>query len=554
MLRLMRHSMRLKLCLKLVLPAALFLASGAANAASELPPLMPSFVEETQSSGIDQRFSGDWQYMVGGGVAVFDCNEDGFEDVLIAGGEAPARFFRNESEQGGALHFAAQDSGLELDAVLGTYPLDINADGHIDMVLLRVGENVVMQGEGGCVFSRANERWNFDGGDAWSTAMAAMWEKGANWPTLAIGNYIDRKEEFSPWGSCTDNWLHRPAGLEAKFAAPLPLTPSFCPLSLMFTDWNRSGTPSLRVSNDREYYEGGQEQMWTIEAGKAPVLLTEKDGWKPLRIWGMGIATRDLDGDRYPEYFLTSMADNKLQTLAAKAPDGTPDGQAKAPHMPATFKDIAFAKGVTAHRPFFGDDLKPSTAWHSQFEDVNNDGRADLFIAKGNVDKMPDFAAKDPNNLLIQTSDGKFVEAAQTAGVASTAISRGAGLADFNMDGLMDLIVVNRGENAQIWRNTTKEAGDWFSVRLRQPAPNRDAIGAWLEVKTGETVMRREIFAGAGHAGGHLGWVHMGAGQHAEAEVRVLWPDGEEGPWERLKTNSHYILERGKAAAVWAAK
>ncbi len=43
---------------------------------------------------------------------------------------------------------------------------------------------------------------------------------------------------------------------------------------MLFTDWNRSGTPSLRVSNDREYYEGGQEQMWKIEPGKEPALYT----------------------------------------------------------------------------------------------------------------------------------------------------------------------------------------------------------------------------------------------------------------------------------------
>jgi enediyne biosynthesis protein E4 len=537
------------LCLKPLVLAALLLSSGtgfAADAPTVAPPLMPSFVEETATSGIDQKFLGDWQYMVGGGVAAFDCNADGFEDVLIAGGEAPAKFYRNTSKQGGELKFAAETSGLELDAVLGTYPLDINSDGNVDLVLLRVGENVVMKGNGACQFTRANEEWNFDGGDAWSTSFAATWEKGASWPTIAIGNYIDRKEEISPWGSCTDNWLHRPSGTEQKFAAPLALKPSFCPLSIMFTDWNRSGTPSLRVSNDREYYEGGQEQMWKIEAGKDPVLLTDKEGWKPLKIWGMGIASSDIDGDTFPEYFLTSMADNKLQTLAAKAEGGAP--------QPATFKDIAFAKGVTAHRPYFGDDLKPSTAWHSQFEDVNNDGLVDLFVAKGNVATMPDFAGKDPNNLLMQASDGKFVEGGQIAGVASVATSRGAALTDFNLDGLVDLIVVNRWQSAQIWRNTTKDGGHWFNVKLAQPAPNLDAIGAWLEVKTGDKIARREIFSGAGHASGQLGWVHMGTGAATEAEVRVIWPDGSEGAWEKLATNAHYVLERGKPAAVWAVK
>ncbi len=49
---------------------------------------------------------------------------------------------------------------------------------------------------------------------------------------------------------------------------------------MLFTDWNRSGTPSLRVSNDREYYKGGREQMWHVDPGKVPALYTEEEGWK----------------------------------------------------------------------------------------------------------------------------------------------------------------------------------------------------------------------------------------------------------------------------------
>ncbi len=47
---------------------------------------------------------------------------------------------------------------------------------------------------------------------------------------------------------------------------------------MLFTDWNRSGTPSLRVSNDREYYKGGQEQMWHLEPGQPPALYTAGRG------------------------------------------------------------------------------------------------------------------------------------------------------------------------------------------------------------------------------------------------------------------------------------
>ena len=526
------------------LAIAVFLAIGLPLAAAAQSPVMvPTFVEETKTAGITSVYAGEWEYMVGGGVATFDCNGDGFPDMLLAGGTSKAKFYRNTSKRGGPLHFKEETSGLELPNVTGAWPIDIDGDGIMDLVLLRVGENVVMRGLGNCRFERANELRNFKGGDAWSTAFAATWEKGAQWPSLAIGNYIDRKQETSPWGTCTDNWLHRPMG--KAFAEPLALTPSYCALSMLFTDWNRSGTPSLRVSNDREYYEGGQEQLWHVDPGEPPALYTEAEGWKPLKIWGMGIASHDLNFNGYPAYFLTSMADQKLQVLAPAEP-GT--------ELQPVYKDVAWPRGVTAQRPFMGTDLRPSTGWHAQFEDVNNDGLADLFIAKGNVDRMPDFAAKDPNNLLLQGADGTFAEVAEKAGVASTATSRGAALVDFNLDGKLDLVVVNRRESAQVWRNTSSHLGHGVQFRLQQAAPNRDAIGAWIEVKLGERVLRREITSGGGHASGSNGWWHFGLAAATQTEARVIWPDGNEGDWQKIEADRFYVLERDKAAQAWVAK
>ena len=514
-------------------------------AAEENQPNTPKFVEITDHSGIDSRYTGDWEYMVGGGVATFDCNGDGFPDLLIAGGTSPAKFYQNISTKGGAIRFEAKTSGLELDKVIGAYPIDIDGDGIIDLVLLRVGEPVLMRGLGGCKFERANEIWKFETHDAWNTAFAATWEKGATWPTLALGTYINYHETIYPWGTCTDNYLYRPDSIlkpVSGFQRPDLLNPGYCTLSMLFTDWKRSGTPDLRVSNDREYYQGGQEQLWHIPAGSPPALYTEEEGWKPLKIWGMGIASYDLSFDGYPDYFLTSMADNKLQVLNRPS-----DGTAPVP----AFKDIAYPKGVTAHRPYMGDEKKPSTAWHAQFEDVNNDGYVDLFIAKGNVSQMPDFAIHDPNNLLVQSKDGQFHEMGDKAGVASVLTSRGASLADFNLDGKIDLLVVNRWDNAQIWQNVTPDAGNFVEIMLHQDGPNRDAIGAWLEVDNGNHIMRREITIGGGHASGQLGWHHFGVGPAQSVKVRTIWPDGTAGEWETLASNDFYSVSRGQAAKAW---
>jgi hypothetical protein len=91
--------------------------------------------------------------------------------------------------------------------------------------------------------------------------------------------------------------------------------------------------------------------------------------------------------------------------------------------------------------------------------------------------------------------------------------------------------------------------GRWLEVRATQPGGNRDAIGAWIEVRVGDAVVRRELTIGGGHAGGQLGPVHFGLGPAAESEVRVLWPDGEAGPWFRVSSDQTIEVSRGATGA-----
>lgn len=504
----------------------------------------PKFVEESAQAGIDHTYDGEFTFFVGGGVAAFDCDVDGRPDLYFAGGSEPAGLYRNDSPTGGVLRFTPLPSEItDLTDVTGAYPIDVDGDGVTDLAVLRVGENVMLRGIGDCRFERANEGWGIDGGDDWTAAFSATWEASASLPTLAFGDYLELDEQRDPTGDCSDNVLVRPAGNSA-YAPSQTLTPGWCTLSVLFSDWDRSGRHDLRVTNDRHYYRDGEEQMWRLDPGQPPHLYTRAEGWKKMQIWGMGIASYDVTGDGRPEVFLTSQGDNKLQALS----DGS-SGPA--------YTDIAVRRGVTAHRPFLGDSVLPSTAWHAEFQDVNNDGFIDLFIAKGNVEAMPEFASEDPNNLLLGEPDGTFTEAAEQAGIVDFARTRGAALADFNLDGMLDLVEVNRRQNIDLWRNIgagTPEApqamGNWIAVRLDEPGSNRDAIGAWIEVKTGDRVATREVTIGGGHAGGQLGWIHFGLGSAPMAEVRVQWPDGHLGPWVRVSANKFVTLDKRSAEPI----
>ena len=479
-------------------------------------------------------YGGGWEHFVGGGVAVLDCDGDRLPDLYAAGGASPAALMRNR----GAMRFdEATPPALALTGVVGAYPVDLDGDGWLDLAVLRTGEDALLQGGPDCAFAPfetgpfADPR--LSGGDAWTTAFSATWEEGRSLPTLAFGRYVDRADPEGPFGACDDLVLWRPEG--GAYGEPLAL-PGRCALSVLFTDWGRRGRADLRVSNDRQYYvRDGQEEMWAMEPVPRP--YGEADGWRRFELWGMGIASRDLDGDGRPEVYLTSMGDQRLQALEPGAAG-------------PSYLDAPFERGATAHRPHTGGDGRPSTGWHAAFGDVDLDGRDDLFVAKGNVEQMPGLAMDDPDSLLMQGEDGAFREAAAEAGVASMARGRGAALTDLDLDGRLDLVVAQRRAPLLAYRNTTEAQGAWVGLALEQPGGNRHAVGAWIEVEAGDRRWSREVMVGGGHAGGVAGPEHFGLGGAEEARARVIWPDGAASDWAALEPRRYATLTWGDEAAL----
>jgi hypothetical protein len=431
----------------------------------------PHFVEETATAGVDLTYTGPLAYFVGGGLAVLDCDQDGRPDLYVAGGTSPAALFRNTSTTGGRLQFAAKaDPITDLTDVTGAYPLDIDGDGQVDLAVLRNGENVLLRGTGDCRFERANEAWGFDGGAANTNAFAATWEGSNALPTLAFGNYVD-PAHTDPHDLCADNVLVRPAATGGGYAAPLPLSPSWCALSMLFSDWDRSGRRDLRISNDAHYYLDGQEQLWRITPGEAPREYTAADGWVKVNVEGMGIASQDVTGDGRPDVYLTSQGENRLQTLVDAS--GKP-----------TYVDI----GLNAERerlPPFTGERRPAVDGLAPGVRRRQRRRLDRPVQsrRATSTDQPDYAGEDPSNLLLGQADGTFVESADAAGILSFDRGRGAAWPTSTSTACSTSSRSNLGRPLRIWRNVgagrrrRPRAGSWLARPAPQPGPNRDAIG-----------------------------------------------------------------------------
>jgi enediyne biosynthesis protein E4 len=472
----------------------------------------------------EHTYTGGWEHFVGGGVSAFDCSGDGLPDLVAAGGTAPMVLLKNVSNTA-EIAFEPVPLAGEVTGVTGAYPVDMNADGILDLYVMRVGPDRVLQGGAACSFKDVTDRWAIPQTDQWTTAFTAWFDDGARFPTLAVGHYVDRANPDGPFGACDTQTILTPGPGDAPRYSAQTLEPGFCTLSMLAAE-DAQGRKTLRISNDRHYYvSGGAEQLWDIDTQR---FLGPEDGFPTVSLWGMGIASRDLNGDGRDELMLTSMGDQLMQ-LAGD--DGS-------------YRNAPYDIGTYAHNPYLKGDGRPSTGWHATFGDVNNDGRADLFIAKGNVDQMPGMAMRDPNNLLIQGPDGRFVEHGETAGVADTARSRGAALADLNGDGLLDLVVVNRRSPMRIYRNVTPDAGNAITVAVQGDTANRFAIGARVSVVTAAGTQTQQITIGGGHGGATLVPLHFGIGSEGSATVQVRWPDGSQSDVVKVSAGNQAVIEK----------
>jgi len=283
---------------------------------------------------------------------------------------------------------------------------------------------------------------------------------------------------------------------------------------MAFVDWRGDGTPDLWISNDREYADpdGGEQLVRVTETDVR--IYGALDGWVADRIWGMGLAVADVTGDGRPEVAATSMAENRLYVI---------DSAATAP----AFRDEAWTRGTAAQRPHTGGDPRPSTSWHAEFADLNNDLVDDLLIVKGNVADMKQFAAFDPDSLLLGNGDGTFREVGAEAGLALRTTGRGAAVFDADLDGCLDLVVVNRNQPLSFFHAVScgTQAGV-ASIALSQSGRNPDAIGATLSATDGTHTLRRTLSVGGGHGGSGLTPIPVALPSSAGTRVTVRWPDG----------------------------
>jgi hypothetical protein len=151
------------------------------------------------------------------------------------------------------------------------------------------------------------------------------------------------------------------------------------------------------------------------------------------------------------------------------------------------------------------------------------------------------------NGLFRNNGDGTFVDVGWLQGVDRAEDGRGVAIFDFDRDGRLDIALRNYRQPAGLLRNTGA-TGNWLSFELVGTRSNRDAVGARIRVRVGDTWQTRVVTSGSGYLSGSSLRQHFGLGDaDAVDEVEISWPSGLRSQLGVLSGNRAYRVVEGEA-------
>lgn len=153
------------------------------------------------------------------------------------------------------------------------------------------------------------------------------------------------------------------------------------------------------------------------------------------------------------------------------------------------------------------------------------------------------------NRVFLSTGGREFFEVSGlTGGADSDGDGRAVVAADFNSDGMEDLIVRQAGGGSLlVFENRAPKAG-WLDVTLKGVQSNRLGIGARVVAEVGGRKVVRENFPYDGFCAQGPSHLHFGLGTAAEVDrLTVTWPSGLVQTLEHVGGNRRVIVTEGSA-------
>ena len=527
------------------------------------------FVDVTREAGLEFKHEtgarGDkWMpETMGSGCALFDCDGDGFLDVLLVNSEgwggkkAPGKLYRNLGN--GTFVDATERAGLDFSVYgMGAAIADYDADGDPDIYLTTLGPNLLLRNDAGRFVDVAQEAgvagavWRDDAGNEnheWSTGAAYVDVDGDGWLDLLVTNYVR-------WSASTDIYATLD-GKEKSYATPQQYPGStprlyrnlgggrfreitqeaglFLPeaksMGVAMTDFEDDGRIDLVVTNDTQpnfllqNLGGGRFE----ERGLAAGIGYDETGRARA---GMGVDIASVTNDGVLSIAIGNFSREALSLYRQASGAVFVDAAGRARLMQATLRPLTFGL---------------------RFFDYDLDGYQDLILANGHIEPEINSVQKEIEyrqapQLFWNTGDGRMVEVSEQTGgpFLKPVVARGLAVGDTDADGDLDVLLTTNGGPAYLLRNEGP-TGRAVALDLTGKAPNRDAIGAQVTAQVGEQEQVFMVRTGSSYLSHSPTTLTIGLGSAEQLDrLEIRWPDGTVEALEQLVAGVRYEIAQGE--------
>ena len=542
------------------------------NVQSEVKAPAVHFTDITRAAGI--RFSHvNGAYgekllpeTMGSGAAFFDYDNDGDQDLLLinsdywpdhmeTGAPRPTMMlYQNDGH--GQFTDVTEASGLAIPLYgMGIAVGDYDNDGDADVFVTAYGSNHLFRNDGGHFRDVTGAAGVGGSADTWSTSASFLDIDNDGDLDLFVANYvrwsraIDVNVNFQLVGigraygppnayQGSYNYLYRNDG-DGRFSDisadsgmhitnPATGEPMGKALAVVPVDIDRDGWLDLLVANDtvQNFLFHNQGHGVFEERGSLLGIAFDRDG---KATGAMGVDAAYFRNDAELGFAVGNFA-NEMTSLYVSRDSGPP------------LTDEAIVEGI-------GPASRLALTFGLFFFDYDLDGRLDLLQANGHLEgdinkvQSSQHYRQAPQLFWNCGNDCRASFQVQpidaNGDFATPLVGRGAAYADIDGDGDLDVVITQNGGTPLLLRNDLSLDHHWLRVRLTGTAVNRDAIGAWVEVRTGDTVQRRQVMPSRSYLSQVEPVLTFGLGVADRVDrVDVFWPDGSRQSLDRVAIDS----------------